>query len=199
MAKTDIELKFNLGKHVLCVEDGHGYAVGHSRSGSDAPGMFDGVNVTIRERTDKGQPGAIVDRQFDVKRSQILALALGLQDIASSMAVETTWHRSETVYSNGKQRPLFPLTKTEHAALCDLNNDELKGMRNNTAGAYDKLRRRVHILQRCQYVLERISDDSANQLDMLLTVLEHAGALPVRIETGISTNFEVMPGSETAH
>lgn len=199
MAKSDLELKFNLGKHVLCIEDGHGYAVSRSRGGSEAPGMFDGVNVTIRERTEKGQPGAIVDRQFDVKRSQILALGLGFQDIASRMAVETTWQRSETVFTSGKQRPLFPLTKVEHAALCDLSNEDLKGMRDHTAHCYDKLRRRVHILQRCQYVLEKISDDSANQLDILLTILEHTGVLPVRVETGVTPNFEVMPGSETAH
>ncbi len=199
MAKTSIELKFNLGKHVLCVEDGHGYAVSGAPDGSDASAMYDGVNLSIRERTGKGQPGSIVDRQFDVKRSEILALGLGLMDVASRMAIETTWHRSETVYSHGKQRKLVPLTEIERAALSDLNTEKLKSMRNDMAHSYDKLRSRVHILQRCQFVLEKISDDSANQLDILLTILEHAGVLPVRVETGITPNIEAMPGSETAH
>lgn len=192
MAKTDIHLKFNLGKHVVCIEDGHGY-------GSDAPGMFDSVNVTIRERKDKGQPGAIVDRQLYVKRSQILAIALGFYDIASNMAVETAWHRSETVGAAGQQRPLFPMTKIEHEALCDFDNEDVKKLRSKAACSYNNLRRRVHILQRCQSLLEHLSDDSANQLDMLLTVLEHAGALPFRMETGISPAFELMPSSDTAH
>jgi len=199
MAKSTIELKFNVGKHVLCIEDGHGYAVSGTSDGSDASAMYDGINLSIRERTAKGQPGAIFDRQSDVKRSEILALGLGLMDVASRMAVETTWHRSETVYSHGKQRHLVPLTEIERAALCDLNQEKLKALRNDMAHSYDKLRSRVHILQRCQFVLEKISDDSANQLDILLTILEHSGVLPVRVETGITPNVELMPGSDTAH
>jgi hypothetical protein len=199
MAKSSTELKFNLGKHVLCVEDGHGYAVSGASDGSDASAMYDGVNLSIRERTSKGQPGAIIDRQLDVKRSEVLALGLGLMDVASRMAVETTWHRSETVYAPGKQRKLIPLTEIERAALSDLNKEKLKALRNDMAHSYDKLRSRVHILQRCQFVLEKIGDDSANQLDILLTILEHTGVLPVRVETGITANVDVMPSSDTAH
>ncbi|MBX5664478.1 hypothetical protein [Pseudomonas aeruginosa] len=196
MAKSDIELKFNLGKHILCVEAGHGYAVLEDDSG--APKMYDGVSFTIRERREKGQPGTMLDRQYDVKRSQILALALSMLDIASHMAVEPIWQRSETVGS-GRLRPLWPLTKKEREFLSDLKNEEVKAIRKNVQTSYENLRRRVHILQRCQFVLERISDDSASQLDMMLTVLEQYGALPVRVEPGVVPNFEHMPTSETSH
>lgn len=87
----------------------------------------------------------------------------------------------------------------EREFLSDLKNEEVKAIRKNVQTSYENLRRRVHILQRCQFVLERISDDSASQLDMMLTVLEQYGALPVRVEPGVVPNFENMPTSETSH
>ncbi len=197
MAKSDIELKFNLGKHVVCVEAGRGYAV--LEENSESSKMYDSVSLTIRERREKGQPGAIVDRQFDVKRSQMLALGLSIMDIASHMAVEPIWQRSETVGLGRHLRPLWPLTKNEREFLSDLNNQEVKDICKNVRNSYDNLRRRIHVLQRCQFVLERISDDSANQLDMMLTVLEQYGVLPVRVEPGVVPNFEHVPTSETSH
>jgi hypothetical protein len=174
MAKTKQHFKFNIGDRVITLEDGGGYG---------APIAFDHVTMCVRRLAENGKPGAREAVHFGVRRTEIAAIGMSFLNVAANMAPETIWARSEIVASAGaQQRPVVPLSLEEGQNLTDyLAQIDPKLVRDPLI-SFDKLRKRMPTLQRAQFLLERVDDDVAQQIDILLALVEQTGALPVRFE-----------------
>jgi len=172
MAKRQVHLKFAIGNKIVTIEDGSGYA-----DQSEDP-MYDSVNVAIRAKSASGAPGAIDERSLHVRREQILAIGLNFVHFASQMMPRTLWARSESVESAHKEPTIFHLLEEEQKALESFSKEDLKQIHADAREKYENLQRRMHILQRCQRLLEILPEAPAQQLDLLLTFLEGAGEFP---------------------
>lgn len=166
---------FNIGNLSISVEDGSGYG---------APVMFDSVTLCARSRNEKGAIGKRVGVSFFLHRSEVAAIGLGFLDVARKMAPETTWARSEAVYSSAQPRRIIPLTLAEgrdiEAIIKELGVDLVR----SPAVSFEKLRKRMPILQKMQYLLERVDDETAAKLDMVLSVVEDDGDLRHHLDVG---------------
>lgn len=187
-----IHFKFYVGDKAICVEGGSGYG---------RPQLYDGMTMSIRQAGKGGKVGARDGVKFYVRRNEMAAIGMAFLDVAKKMAPETLWARSETVASHGaQQRRVLPLTVQEDAELLRAFNDKEFDLLPGPAAAFDKLRRRMHILQRMQYLLERVDDTVADQLDLVLALTEQQGALPFGVAViGIASDevVEAAPGGQT--
>lgn len=165
MATRNTFFRVKIGDVWLCVEDGGGHL-----SHGEAP-MYDHVMVSIREDR-KGKPGAITSRTMPaVHRHDIAAIAMQFLTVAHAMTPHTTYNRSESVGVLGKEPRMIPAAWDIDPELVKQFMDEVTPKA--VLQAYERLRRRVHILQSCVTLLERMPDDQAKQLGGLLSWLEN--------------------------
>jgi hypothetical protein len=177
MAKDKLHFRFNIGNDkAVCVEGGTGYG---------SPVLYDGVTISIRASKDN-KLGARETVTHYARRNEIAAIGLAFLDVAHQMAPESTWARSETVASTHyQQRPIIPLTKQENNEIDNTLKSLGQDVTRIPRQAFTRVRERVHILQRMQYILERADDDLAHQLDLLLVCAETTGKLPFKVGVGL--------------
>lgn len=186
---SDRIFHFQIGGLVVCAEDSHGYA---------APAMPDAVTLAVRERTSKGKIGARKAVSFYAHRNEIAAIGLEFLALAHRMAPETLWARSETVQSRPAQKPVKWMLQDEARKIADALEKKQLGVEKPLA-CFENLRQRIHILQRAQYLLERVDGQVAQQLDLLLAMLEHHGALPFTLNIMPGELDEASPHCDGVH
>jgi len=181
-----MHFKFSIGGSLaVCVEDGSGYG---------APTLFDTVGLSIRTIGEKGKLGKREAVTHFVHRHEIASIGMAFLDVAKQMTPETIWGRSETVYSSAQQHQVLPLSVQERNGREDYITKMGPALLSDPASSFEKLRKRMPTLQRMQYLLERVDDTQAQQLEMLLTIMEHVGTLPFSIAVGaVLPNAEVAP------
>lgn len=180
MAKEKQHFKFHVGDLAVCVEGGGGYGA--------SEGLYDTVGVCVRKVTDK-KVGAREAVTHFVHRGEIAAIGLSFLDVARQMAPETAWARSETVFQGrSQQRPVIPMSMQERETIDAFVNETGINLLRDPVASFDKLRRRIHTLQKAQFLLERVDDGTAQQLDLFLTLVEQTGSLPFQIGVGIAPN-----------
>ncbi len=143
------------------------------------------MTISVRALKEGGKVGAREAVTHYAHRAEIGAIGFAFLDLARRMAPETMWARSDTVASRSKAPAIFPLTVSEHRAHGKYLDEVGPTVVRDVAVTFDKLRKRMPILQRMQHTLERVDDDTAAQLDMLLTMLEHTGTLPFQMISGV--------------
>lgn len=185
MSKDKLHFRFNIGNDKsVCVEGGGGYG---------SPTLHDTVTLSLRSVTQKGKLGGREAVSFFARREELLAIGMGFLDVAHHMTPETMWARSEIVASvRAQQRDVYPLTVSEKKDFVRYRQ-EIPEIVRNVAVCTKKLHRRMHILQRAQYLLERVDDACAHQLDTLLSLIEQIGALPIGIELAPIIHVETPP------
>jgi hypothetical protein len=172
MAADKIHFKFFVGTKAVCVENGSGHA---------DPYLHDSVTISIRATNEKGKVGARDAVKFSVKRSEIAAIGLSFLDVAHLMTPETMWARSQRIWSSqAQQRPVALLTE-KNAEQYEQYRLRVPELLAREAHTIEKLHSRMHILQRAQFLLESVDDNTAAQLDMVLTLMEKFGPLPIEI------------------
>lgn len=196
MSKEQVHFKFNIGSLAVSVEGGGGYG---------APRMNDYVAMSVRMLNENGRPGKRESVNHYVKRQEIAAIGMAFLDVARKMAPETTWARSETVASyRTQQRAVIPLTAAEKDGIDKFLAECGEHILRDPAASFDKLRKRIATLQRVQFLLERLDDNGAEQLDILTTIMEHTGALPMKLGLAVVpldglAGEEMPPGAATPH
>jgi len=171
MANEKLHFKFKVGPFALCVEGG---------SGIGAPAMPDTVDLTIRAIDDTGKLCKRESVEHTIPRSQIAAIGLAFLDVATNMAAETTWARSGVIEAKGQLPAVITLTEVEHTDIDRFVRQGGDSLVKMPAANLDRLRQRIHTLQRAQHLLEQVDDETAKQVDLLLTILETTGALPIQ-------------------
>ncbi|WP_157838854.1 hypothetical protein [Achromobacter sp. DH1f] len=168
MKRSDKLFHFQIGELLVCAEHSQGYA---------APDMPSSVALSVRERSPKGKIGARKALSVYVKPNEIAAIGIEFLSLANRMAPETLFARSETVASTGpQQKPVKHMLQEEAREIADAL-DQGRLTIDKPLASFEKLRQRIHILQRAQHLLERLDDDAACQLELLLTVMEQYGGL----------------------
>lgn len=171
MAKDNNFFKFSVGNIAVCVEGGQGYG---------SPTLHDTVTLSVREVKENGKLGG---RQSVIaaRRTDIAAIGMSFLDVARTMAPETMWARSDTVATSKQQPKARPLTVKNREDMDKFVDEAGADLVRSPAVAFEKLRQRMPILQRLQYLLERTDDGLAEQLEILLMVAEQTGKLPFEI------------------
>lgn len=172
MANPEIHFKFNVGDKVVCVEGGGGYG---------EPIALDTVTISVRAQKENGKVGARDAVTHFAHRAELAAIGMSFLDLARRMAPETMWARGETIAGQGKERHIFPLSATERRETEKYLNEVGPTIIRDVAATFNKLRKRMPILQRMQFLLERVDDQTAAQLDVLLAMVEHTGTLPFKL------------------
>lgn len=180
MSKDKVHFRFNVGDNkAVCVEGGTGYG---------SPDLHDSVTLSIRTVSDKNKLGAREAVSFYAKRTEMAAIGLAFLDVAQKMAPETMWARSEMVASHScQQKRVMPLTMREEGGIQKMFDELGPDFVRSPAVTFDNVRARMPILQRTQYLLERVNDDVAHQLGLLLMV-ETTGQLPFRLDVIATPN-----------
>lgn len=164
---TKLFFSIPLGNSHLCIE----------RVGEQGSGRNHYAHVTLREKRPPGsrddwKPGAVVLRD-GLQRTAMLSIGLSFLAGADLMEPEQTYDTSRH-FAN----PRRPLLRLPDSVLTQLNNKIGPG---ETQRAYSARHRailsRMHILQRCQRLLETCTDADAAVIDQVLTGIETTPAL----------------------
>ena len=149
------------------------------------------ANMSLRESNDKGLPGKRIRANFGVRRSEVIAMAFRLLDVADMMQPDSTYATSDSVHSSkGESVPAHDGFNTLRREVRPVDIDEIDGRKRDVAERFERLRRRLPTLQLAQRVLERCDDDVAQTLTALLMMADQAGDLPLRAE------LQVVPAAE---
>lgn len=168
--KSPVPVKFKvlLGPYAMCVEGGQG------PGGEQMP---DTVDLTLREINGRGELAKELCRVPYVHRSQIASVGLSFLDVATHMAAEATWLRSDVV-GRPAQSQVIPLSVAEQGRVGEYLMESRGQPMLAAAVVLERLRKRIPILQSMQQILERVDDDTANQLALLLTLIEQGHSIP---------------------
>lgn len=186
MSKEKLHFRFNIGDgKAVCVEGGTGYG---------SPELHDGVTLTIRSVNDKNKLGAREAVSFYARRTEIAAIGFAFLDVARTMAPETMWARSEMVVAGQtQQKRIMPLTMHEEGGVQKMLEELGSDLVRSPAVMFDKLRTRMPTLQRMQFLLERVDDDLAQQLELLLCAVEASGRLPFALSLVAVPDMDERP------
>lgn len=173
--------QFHVGAKVVSVEGG---------KGPMAPEYLESVDVAIHPASESRQNAD----KSSFNRDQVAEIGLSFLEVAHRLQPTDTYNRSQVVSAD-------PLGKKMILPLSEASQEDLKQFLSSVGGelvrkrvaSFELLRRRMHILHRMQFLLERVDDDAASQLDLLLTIMENAGSLPMRL--GLAAMPDDVPGT----
>lgn len=186
MMKVDpIQVLGRLFGHVLTTEGVSGVGCEHA-------------TVGLRALGEDGAPGTCVMVEHGLSRSDVIALAFGLLDIADQMQPLATYSTSSAVagalteFAPGNET--FTRLVAEHAAA----SSSVAERRLDTAQRYRLLKERMPTLQLCQRVLERASKDVADTLYAMLSMADQCGNLPFRAGMSVAPSEGLQQTLESA-
>lgn len=83
------------------------------------------------------------------------------------------------MHCSTKEPKVVNLVKSDRDTVEHLSTEDVRVIKKNVMCAFDNLRSRMHIVQRCLKLVEKCSDGDANKLDMFLTMIETQGMASV--------------------
>ncbi len=146
------------------------------------------VEFRIRESSAKGRPGRTVSVGAQ-RRSELSAIGLGLLAVAGDVIPDQTFDQSESVPTERKPTNRIPIRDKQRALLENIvtaSPGEPQRTNQVVKSMYRKLQRRMHIVQRCVQLMEVLSDQDAQQIDLLFALAATGRPLPFSIHVGLA-------------